>query len=79
MKSLQPEQGTFLMQMWMPSLKNEHRLTKSVIEAIPRDKGDYRPDPTSKTALAITTAGCWCGPKMVLAETTTMMTAVMAQ
>ena len=53
MKSLQPEQGTFLLQMWMPSLKNEHRLTKSVIEAIPRDKGDYRPDPTSKTALEL--------------------------
>jgi uncharacterized damage-inducible protein DinB len=50
---LQPEQATFLMQMTLPSLKNEHRTTKSVIEAIPSDKGDYRPDPNAKSALEL--------------------------
>ena len=35
------------------ALKNEHRLTKSVIEAIPSDKGDYRPDPNAKSALEL--------------------------
>jgi uncharacterized damage-inducible protein DinB len=52
-KNLQPEQGTFLLQMALPSLKNEHRVTKCIIEAIPLDKGDYRPDPVSKTALEL--------------------------
>ena len=32
------------------ALKNEHRMTKSVIEAVPVDKGDYRPDPHAKSA-----------------------------
>jgi uncharacterized damage-inducible protein DinB len=52
-ENLQPEQGTFLLQMWLPSLKSEHWVTKTVIEAIPLDKGDYRPDPVSKSALEL--------------------------
>jgi uncharacterized damage-inducible protein DinB len=52
-KNLQPEQGTFLLQMALPNLKNEHKVTRSVIEAIPLDKGDYRPDAVSKTALEL--------------------------
>jgi len=31
------------------------------------------------TALAITTPGCLCGPRMMLADKTAMMTAVMPQ
>jgi uncharacterized damage-inducible protein DinB len=53
MTSLQPEQGTFLLQTLLPTLKNEHRTTKSVIEAIPLDKGDYRPEPVAKSALEL--------------------------
>ena len=53
MKNMQPEQGTFLLQMALPTLKNEYRVTRSVIEAIPLNKGDYRPDPASKTALEL--------------------------
>jgi uncharacterized damage-inducible protein DinB len=53
MVSLQPEQATFLLQMAVPALKNEHRVTKSVIEAIPLDRGDYRPDACSRTALEL--------------------------
>jgi uncharacterized damage-inducible protein DinB len=49
---MQPDQATFLLQeVFLPSLQNEHRITKAVIEAIPLDKGDYRPDEISKTAL----------------------------
>jgi len=40
-----------LQQVYNPSLLNEHRITTSVIEAIPADKGDYRPDAVSKSAL----------------------------
>jgi uncharacterized damage-inducible protein DinB len=48
---MQPDQATFLLNVYLPSLKNEHRLTRSVIEAIPLDKGDYRPDANSRGAL----------------------------
>jgi uncharacterized damage-inducible protein DinB len=54
MQPLQPEQASFLLQsIYLPGLKNEHRLTKSVIEAIPLDKGDYRPDAIAKSALEL--------------------------
>ncbi|MGB2677598.1 MAG: DinB family protein [Candidatus Acidiferrum sp.] len=53
MQNLQPEQGTLLMQLALPVLKNEHKTTRRVIEAIPLDKGDYRPEPVAKTALEI--------------------------
>ncbi|MGA3189093.1 MAG: DinB family protein [Bryobacteraceae bacterium] len=49
---MQPDQAAFLLNtIYLPGLKGEHRLTKGVIEAIPEDKGDYRPDEISKTAL----------------------------
>ncbi|HEY7405557.1 MAG TPA: DinB family protein [Candidatus Angelobacter sp.] len=52
--SLQPEQATFLLHaVFLPSLEREHPVTRKVIEAIPVDKGDYRPDPLSKTALEL--------------------------
>ena len=52
MQPIQPDQASFLLHgVYLPGLKNEHRITKSVIEAIPLDKGDYRPDGISKSAL----------------------------
>lgn len=51
MQPIQPEQAAFLVGLALPALKNEHRLTKRIIEAIPVDKGDYRPDPLSMSAL----------------------------
>jgi uncharacterized damage-inducible protein DinB len=52
MQAIQPEQAEFLLHgVYLPGLKNEHRITKSVIDAIPVDKGDYRPDEISKSAL----------------------------
>jgi len=53
MQNLQPEQGTLLLQLALPVLKNEHKTTRRVIEAIPLDKGDYRPEPLAKTALEL--------------------------
>ena len=50
--ALQPEQALFLRDMIaVPSLKIEHWVTRRVIEAIPPDKGDYRPDEISKSAV----------------------------
>lgn len=52
MQPIQPTEAAFLLNsIYLPGLKNEHRLTKAVIEAIPRDQGDYRPDGISKSAL----------------------------
>jgi uncharacterized damage-inducible protein DinB len=52
MQPIQPDQGKFLLEgVYLPGVKNEHRITKSVIEAIPADKGDYRPDGISKSAM----------------------------
>ena len=51
MQPLQPEQATFLLQMTLPALKNEHRTTRKVLEAVPADQGGYRPDAVSKSAL----------------------------
>jgi uncharacterized damage-inducible protein DinB len=54
MPQISPEQASFLLHgVHLPGLKNEHRLTKNVIEAIPLDKGDYRPDAVSKSALEL--------------------------
>jgi uncharacterized damage-inducible protein DinB len=53
MPAIQQEQATFLLQFLLPALKNEHRTTRSVIEAIPPDKGDYRPEDVAKSALEL--------------------------
>lgn len=47
------EQAKFLLASSLPALKIEHAVTKRVIEAIPLDKGDYRPDAISKSALEL--------------------------
>ena len=41
---LTPDQAEFMRDRALPTLKTEHQTTKRVIEAIPLDKGDYRPD-----------------------------------
>jgi len=50
---MQPEQASFLLQVYLPTLHNEHRITRSVIEAIPLDQGDYRPEPIAKSAIEL--------------------------
>jgi uncharacterized damage-inducible protein DinB len=51
MQPIQPEQAGFLLQVFLPSVKNEHGLTKKIIEAIPPDKGGYRQDDVSRSAI----------------------------
>jgi len=54
MQPLQPDQANFLLHgVLLPAIKGEHRITRSIIEAIPVDKGDYRPDEVSKSALEL--------------------------
>ncbi len=51
MHSIQPEQASFLLQMSLAGLKNEHGITKNIIEAVPVDKGDYRVAAESRSAI----------------------------
>ena len=53
MTQMTPEQASFLLGIFMGTLKQESRATKAVIAAIPEDKGDYRPDDCSKCSLEL--------------------------
>jgi uncharacterized damage-inducible protein DinB len=53
MISIDAEHASFLLQYTLPTVRNEHRATRSVIEAIPQSNADYRPDPNSKTAMEL--------------------------
>jgi uncharacterized damage-inducible protein DinB len=54
MKEMTAENATFLLHgVYLPALKNESQLTKKVMEAVPADKADHRPDPVSKTAMEL--------------------------
>ena len=37
--------------VYLPALKNESRTTKKVLEAVPADKSDHRPDAASRSAI----------------------------
>jgi uncharacterized damage-inducible protein DinB len=60
MQQLQPENAHFLLHgFYMPSLKNEHRITKGVMQAIPVDKGDYRPNDVAMSAIDLAWHIAW--------------------
>ncbi|PWT85743.1 MAG: hypothetical protein C5B56_13565 [Proteobacteria bacterium] len=49
-----PAQAEFwLQEVLLPLVKNESRITKSVLEAIPSSGSDYRPDPHAKSAIEL--------------------------
>ena len=53
-RPLTAEHAEFWLQdVLLGTLKNEHRTTKRILEAVPADKADYRPDPVSKTAMEL--------------------------
>ncbi len=49
-ETMTPDQAVFLRNLYLGTLKNESRTTKSILESVPVDKADYRPDPISKSA-----------------------------
>jgi uncharacterized damage-inducible protein DinB len=51
MQTLQPDKALQLLETELSVLANEHDRTRKLIEAIPLDKGDYRPDSISPSAL----------------------------
>jgi uncharacterized damage-inducible protein DinB len=50
MSSMQPEQALFLREWMLGALKLEHPITRGVIDAIPIEKGLYRPDTIVRNA-----------------------------
>lgn len=54
MKEITPENAMFMLHtMYLPSMKNESRVTTKILAAVPADKADHRPDPVSKTAMEL--------------------------
>lgn len=47
---LTPEQALLLLHTSLPTLEHEHQTTVRLLEAVPADKADYRPDPNSMSA-----------------------------
>jgi uncharacterized damage-inducible protein DinB len=53
-RPLTPELAEFWLQdVLLGTLKNESRTTKRILEAVPAEKADHRPDPVSKTAMEL--------------------------
>lgn len=53
-RALTPELAEFWLQdILLGTMKNESRTTKKILEAVPADKADYRPDPISKSAMEL--------------------------
>src|SRR5262249_55265670 len=53
MQPIQPDQAEFLRSLFLPTLHFEHKLTTTVISAIPLDQGSFRPDGISKGSLEL--------------------------
>lgn len=54
MGEMTAENAMFLLHgMYLPMLKGESQLTKRVLEAVPAERNDYRPDPISKSAMEL--------------------------
>jgi uncharacterized damage-inducible protein DinB len=54
MKEMTAENAMFMLHtMYLPTMKNESRITKSVLATVPADRSDYRPDPHCKTAMEL--------------------------
>ena len=52
---MQPDQASFLLRFQMSNLQREHATTRKIIETVPLDKSEYRPDPVAMSALDL----CW--------------------
>lgn len=54
MSEMTAENAMFLLHgLYLPTLKAESQITKRVIDAVPADKGEYRPDSVSKSAIEL--------------------------
>jgi uncharacterized damage-inducible protein DinB len=51
--NLQPDHAILALRMVLPTIEKEHQTTRCVIEAIPVNGCDYKPEPVAKTALEL--------------------------
>jgi len=55
MSEMTAEQAVFLLNdVYLGTLKNESGITKKILAAVPADKGEYKPDPNSRSAIELT-------------------------
>jgi len=52
---LEPDQALVFLQMTLPTLEREQQTTVKLMNAVPADKADYKPDPNSMSAFDL----CW--------------------
>jgi uncharacterized damage-inducible protein DinB len=53
-QTMTADQAVFLLQnVYLGPLKNESRATKKILEAVPADKGEYRPEPAARSAIEL--------------------------
>src|SRR5258708_28833243 len=53
-ETMKADQAVFLLQnVYLGPLKNESRTTKKILEAVPADKGEYRPEPAARSAIEL--------------------------
>src|SRR5258708_19512143 len=54
-ETMTADQAIFLLHdVYMGNLKTESRTTKKILEAVPPNKTDYKPDPASRSAIDLT-------------------------
>jgi len=54
-ETMTADQATFLLHdLYLGTLKRESATTKKILEAVPAGKGEYRPDPASRSAIELT-------------------------
>ena len=51
MQELTAKQAVLLLNSYLGALKNESRITKNILAAVPTERAEYRPDPASKSAM----------------------------
>lgn len=47
------DQANFLLQLALPSMEREQQITAGILQAVPADKKDYRPDPNAMSAFEL--------------------------
>ena len=52
---LEPDQALVILRMTLPTLESEQQTTVKLMNAVPADKADYKPDPISMSAFDL----CW--------------------
>src|SRR5436309_10496967 len=50
---MNPEQAKFLQQLALTNIERESATTRKVLEAVPPEKAEYRPEPVAKSAFEL--------------------------